>query len=132
MGLDIYRYSYSYSKLHVLRAWAHEVVGKAPYKYMCTGRHSNILACNNCLVCKWSAGKKPKIKFVEFINHSDCEGTYEPGVKRRNSFRGKLDVLKKEVKELNKHKHTLDESYRQCWDDFYHDVMQEDRCLRFH
>jgi len=129
MGLTIDNYSYSYGMLHRLRQWALDTEGKRE-KLMCTdfGKLEN---CGKCVYCKLAKGDKPT-KYIEFINHSDCDGGYRRTQKRRNVMWGNLTNLKKEIRELNKNGRTsLDFRHKQAWCDFYKDVISEKDVVHF-
>jgi hypothetical protein len=143
MGLDIEDYSYSYSRLHALREWAHEIVGKSKMKYRCEGSfiRENCGKCICCFIDKNGALlASKKTKFPRLVIHSDCDGGYvggnflqvKPGKEFTEDLRwGDLDELKKEVIFLNLHTDSLPTHYKKCWEDFSNDVINENEILGF-
>lgn len=138
MGLDINKYSYTYNTLHVLRKWAHEQVAKAHNKYRCDSDKCGECLC--CWLCRDDTGSDDfkKIKFCEFLIHSDCEGGYvggslmvKPGKEFEDLLWGNLDTLKADLKELKKYTSLLDSKYQDAFNDFYNDIMAEDTIVIF-
>ena len=121
MGLDINRYSYGYSTLHELRARALECE-KSKYHLDSLNEESVLYFYS---ICGDISGISDKTKYPEFINHSDCESGYiiDATMRQRKEGWGDLDLLKKEVIELNDFMvKTLDERYLGAWKCFIDDV----------
>ena len=132
MGLDIERYSYFYSRLHLVREWVLHQVEKNPLNYSCYG----MIKCRECLSCLLSAGHKPDelTKFPELICHSDCNGGYKDPVTkndRKELMWGSLIALKNEFKILEKHEVDLPKDIKQIYCDLKVDVVSSDKVLIF-
>lgn len=132
MGLDIKRYSHSYSTLHLIRQLA----------LTCEGNYTNIH--------DFYVQESAETSFSALINHSDCDGIYvskssKQYEKLKRKWKhpvlfGDLDKLKEECERLNKWIHSLNEtdystlSYGilNAWDHFYEDVKSARKILEFH
>lgn len=142
MGLAIDNYKYSYSTLQDLRKFALDVE-----------KNSRKLACKDydkcegqCVYCSLSKCVSIQdfykvTKFPAFINHSDCDGGYFNFTDRKvdiNNYSPQswlmwadLNLLKVEMAELKQYSDKLDFHLKNAFDDFYDDVMNSTKILKF-
>lgn len=135
MGLDIKKYSHSYSAMQTLRSAALKVEG-SQIRLQCKdyGTHDWDIKCGKCFYCLYSK-YKVDTKFAEFIWHSDCDNGYiSKRSKQLSKYKdyGDLDKLKEECKILDKSiKNYLDEYAAKVWDNYYSDVKSSRMLLHY-
>ena len=102
MGLNIKKYNYPYTVLLRLREFVCQIMEPQPIKYWCGCATGAVYACQICVICRENEGWRKKLKFHEFIYHSDCKGEYIRGPVRRSDLIGNLTKLKKECSAIKK------------------------------
>lgn len=135
MGLDIKKYSYSYSMLHRLRAAALKV-DKLEIGLMCED-YKELNNCGKCFYCKFNKDESLKTNFDHFIYYYDNEGGYI-SKRSKQSTKSKyenyldLDKLKEECEILNKNiREFLNDREISAWNDYYDDVMSSKMILSY-